>query len=200
MNELEIQEQRRALIAQASAITSNPDSTRAQRQHASSLLAEAASLRTDAQLFAKMNSLAESVGLPTREFDETRAAEKYDREFRAYVRGGGSTTRGAALDSTSSGAPFIPALWAQQFNQKLVSYSGVLEAGATVITTTAGGSWLMPSIDDTNSNNTGVRLEDSVAMSNFFPVVSLNTVPSFKYVSNGILVSNSLVSDIGFPI
>jgi hypothetical protein len=104
MNEFEIQEKRRNLIAQASAITSNPDSTRAQRAHATTLLAEAASLRTDAEMIAKMNSLAEEAGIPIVERDATRIAEKQEREFRGFLRYGGSVEKRALDTTTGCGA------------------------------------------------------------------------------------------------
>ena len=129
---------RRRILAQAEALTSNPNPTRADLKRADVLLAQAAEMRTDAEREDKMNELLEEVGLPRRAaykepsqrartaelqsflvhggMTRSRLAESRVQEARLYTKGGELTAareaeiRGTAMNSTtgSSGAFFIP--------------------------------------------------------------------------------------------
>jgi hypothetical protein len=77
---------RRRTLAQAEALTNNPNATRADLKRADVLIAQAAEMRTDAEREGKMNSLLEEVGLPRRAaYKELSQRAKEENEIRNFI-------------------------------------------------------------------------------------------------------------------
>jgi HK97 family phage major capsid protein len=153
-------------------------------------------------------TLAES-----RSADELRAAgtagenatpeQRHYNEFRGYLRGGSTPQIPKELRSafdTSTGGVFIPTLWEGGFQSKLVSFSGLREAGCTILSTRTGANMLYPYSDD--SANSGIRQAEGVAVNlDVIPSITLNTLGSFIYNSQGVTISKELSQgDIGFDL
>jgi HK97 family phage major capsid protein len=121
---------RKRILAQAEALTSNPLATRADLKRADVLLAQAAEMRTNQEIIDHTNDLAEEIGLPRRAaykepsqrakdnfelqnflvhggMTRSRYAESRVQEARLYTKGGELTAareaeiRGTAMNSTT---------------------------------------------------------------------------------------------------
>jgi HK97 family phage major capsid protein len=83
---------RKRILAQAEAITSNPNATRADLKRADVLLAQAAEMRTDAEREERMNELLDEVGLPRRAAYKPPSQRAQDNsEIQEFISYGGMT-------------------------------------------------------------------------------------------------------------
>jgi len=138
-----------------------------------------------------------------RELEMPRTAEQRQRElpeaekaFRNFLRDGDKTApayRTYVAENTTAAGVFIPAMWAAEYGSRLQSFSGIREAGATIVTTETAQPYTRPFIDD--AGHTGERLNESDPSTLLNPIASKSTLGGFRYGSKGVIVSNELVSD-----
>jgi hypothetical protein len=83
---------RKRLLAQAEAITSNPNAGKADLKRADVLIAQAAEMRTSQEFIDRLNDLNEEVGLPLiPAFKEPSQRQKDNAELQAFLVHGGMT-------------------------------------------------------------------------------------------------------------
>jgi len=134
----------------------------------------------------------------------TRAAERgnvdaVDEAFRAYLRKGEKRTA-LNVATGSQGGYLVPAAWQANYQQRLVSSSGILKAGATIVNSdnAYGRPWLHFFSDDT-SNEAVVLAENAQFASTPTPVASVTT-PTVQKFSTAALASAETASDIAFDL
>src|SRR5579871_6051293 len=93
---------RKRILAQAEALTSNPNATRADLKRADVLMAQAAEMRTAQEIIDHANDLAEEVGLPRRAaYKEPSQHAKEEAEIRHFLLTGESAPERRGLVITS---------------------------------------------------------------------------------------------------
>jgi len=169
------------LLAQLEKLQSGP-MTRADQVRSSILLARLANLRTDEQA-------------------ENRAAQR-ETSFRQYLRTGNTEFRdntdamnGSVL---SEGLGFVAAQFNADYQERLRSFSGLREAGATVQETATGGQ-LTKNISD-DFATVGARIAENTTIPEAIPAAGVNRPTLYQFTSKGVVVSNALVQDSGFDI
>jgi HK97 family phage major capsid protein len=133
--------------------------------------------------------------------DEQRTA-RAEKAFESLLRTGAESEYRtySPMSDAVQGAFLVPQQWAGAYSERLKAFNGIREAGAQIVGTSRGGAWLYPSVDDTSAANDGTRLNESDAMPLVNPTFSSNTLNAFRYVSNGVQVSNELLADSGIPV
>jgi HK97 family phage major capsid protein len=168
-----------AILAQLEALQSGP-MTRADQTRSSILLARLANLRTD-------------------EAAETRASKR-EEAFRAYLRTGEYRDNTDAMSGAVSteGGYYVAAQFNANYQEKLRSFSGLREGGATVQETAKGGQLTKPISDDVAT--LGVRIAENIQITNAIPAAGANRPTLFQFTSKGIILSMELAMDSGFDI
>lgn len=194
---MDIVNERRELQRKIDALLAKPSLTPSERKQCDLLMSQAAGLRSTDERRARMNALAQEIGLPVtaeeRDAKAEKAFEKFIRtsdesEYRTY----------SPMSDGVQGAYLVPTQWAAAYSERLQAFSGIREAGAQVIKTALGGSWLYPSVNDTA--NSGSLLAEGVTMPLANPTFASNTLNNFRYVSGGVQISNELLSDSGINV
>jgi HK97 family phage major capsid protein len=127
--------------------------------------------------------------------------EAADQEFRHYTRS--IETRSYTALNTGVGAQggyLIPDAWRKEYQSRLVSASGFLKAGVTILDSenAYGRPWLHFFSDD-SANQAEILPENTALTSTPNPVASVKTPPVVTFAS-GSLVSGELTSDIAFDL
>ena len=78
----QIQEQREALLREASVISANPNATKQELKRVDALLAQAGALKTRSQMLARVNSVAREAGLPEVQISEPTEESASAEELR----------------------------------------------------------------------------------------------------------------------
>jgi HK97 family phage major capsid protein len=187
-------EQRASLISQAQALLNKPYFTKESKAKFDSLMAMADALGLDGDNFRRARAGA---------LVSEHVVEPAEAEFRKFVRTGGELRTYNALNvvTGSQGGLFVPNAWKAQYQAKLVSSSGLLRAGATVVDDVAGRPYLSFYSDD-SANEAEIlaentQLNDAASPAN--PVISSTTSGTVKYATST-LVSTELLQDSAFDI
>lgn len=136
-----------------------------------------------------------------------RAAERSnvdvaDAEFHQFLRTGAEKRTYTALNvaTGSQGGYLVPNAWLKEYQSRLVSASGWLKAGVTVIDTENqyGRTWLHFFSDDT-ANEAEILAENTPLSSTPVPAAAVKT-PSVVKFSTGGLVSGEILADAAFDL
>jgi HK97 family phage major capsid protein len=132
----------------------------------------------------------------TEQSAETRAFTQWMRtgDKSAELR----TANVMEIGEGSQGGFLVPQDWANTYQAALRSYSGLREAGATVVTKTTGQPFKLPFSNDTATM--AQRLSESVPATDAIPTASVNSPTTFMYSGAGVRVSIPLFQDSSFDI
>ena len=160
--------------------------------------------------FANLD-LDETVEAVVREVEDTEPVEDrsaaHERAFRSYLRGTMSDRdrqvlvehRDLATSPGSAGGYTVPEGFWAQVAVTMKSFTGVKQAGATVITTDSGNPLPWPTVDDTS--NSGEQLaEGSAATVDTVLTFGVKTLNAYTYSSRIVKVSRQLLSDTGVDL
>jgi HK97 family phage major capsid protein len=187
--------ERKTLQLQIDGLLTKTSMTAAERKQADLLMSKVANLRSQEERKARLASAMADVGIP---MNEERSA-KIERAFDFYVRSGDvSELRTYSPESTTSAGVLIAQQWAGAYAEKLKSFMGLREAGATVVTTPTGAPWKQPFSNDTANDGERLNENDAVTLAN--PTASANVFGAFRYGSKGIQFSTELADDLGFDL
>ena len=150
---------------------------------------------TDEEMRARVTAAAKEIGLPASGQERTAAFETYIRKGKGALSG--EEQRALTTDTASAGY-LVAAQWADGYLSALKSYSGIREAGATVKSSNSAAPFLWPVSDD--GGNTGTRNAEGTQPTLTNPVASLIRLAGYGYNSQGIIISNALVEDLGFDL
>ena len=196
---LTIAEERRSLQTQIDTLLSKPNKTASERKQADLLMAKAAELRAQEEIQERAAALVRETGADfvANEGDrsEYRAA-KHTAAFRRYLHGDDAEIRTYSPLGTS-GVP-LPEGFLAAYREALKSFSGIREAGATIITTANGDNLKNPFSDDTG--NVGERLNESDAASLANPTLNKTEFVAYNYGSKGVQYSVQLLQDAGIDV
>jgi len=192
-----LQKQRQSLQAQIDGLL-KPSSTPTERKQADVLLSKLADIRGQEERQARLDAAMRETRHEREENQnqnqpEHRAA-KIEGAFKAYVRTGDSTELRTYAPLSTAGVP-VPQGFAAAYFERLKSFSGIREAGATTINTTNGDPLKNPFSDDTA--NTGERLQESDPVSLANPTLSNTVLGAFRYAGKGLQYSAQLQQDSG---
>lgn len=194
LDKLDIKRELDALLAKPHLDASN-------RKRADLLLTKMANMRSQEELLTRFDrTIGKEFSFDPRTEDEKRArAQRTEQAFESYLRSGSLTEyRTYAPESTATAGALIPQEWAAAYQSKLTSFSGIREAGANIVSTPFGGPFKYPFSND--SGNTGERLDENTQVDLTNPTLSLNSLPTFRYVSKGIQYSNEIAADSTYDI
>jgi HK97 family phage major capsid protein len=120
-----------------------------------------------------------------------------DADFRHYLRTGERRTA-MNVATGSQGGFLVPSAWAKAYQARLVSSSGILKAGATVVNSenAYGRPWLHFFSDDV-ANQAELLAENAAFASTPLMVASVKT-PVVSKFSSASLVSSELMQDAAF--
>lgn len=206
---------RRRILAQAEALTNNPNATRADLKRADVLLAQAAEMRTSQEIIEHANDLAEEIGLPRRAaYKPPSQRAQEDAEIRNFLvsktvppgRGGPLEQRGAAMNigTGSSGGFFVPNdfYMAEQVAMAMAAYDPVWDdKSVTRIVRKNATPLPVPSFDMT-AVSSSIIAENALVSPSTLPTF-LNTnlsAPSYNFRSNWIPVSLELLQDSAYDV
>jgi len=123
-------------------------------------------------------------------------------EFRAFLSGVEEKRTYTALNvaTGSQGGYLVPNAWRKEYQSRLVSSSGILKAGVTVIDSESqyGRPWLHFFSDDT-ANEAEILADNTPLTSTPVPAASVKT-PSVVKFSTGGLVSGEILQDAAFDL
>lgn len=130
--------------------------------------------------------------------DELRArlnVDAADAEFRQFTRDRSleKRTYAALSEGAAPGSLNIPSQWRREYNSKLVSASGWLQAGITVKDTRTGRNYI--SFFDDDSANVAVITTDNSPLPQANPTFQSPTATVFNFASSTTL-SNTLNQDV----
>ncbi len=145
--------------------------------------------------------------------DEDAEAQKYERAFGRYMRGGlekltlderslllantGDEIRAQATTSGSVGGFLIPPGYRTVMTESLKAYGGLINH-ANVITTSTGNPLQWPSNDDTA--NTGAILAENAQITSLDVALGTKSLGAYMYTSRLVLVSLQLLQDSAFDL
>lgn len=195
--EMEISIERRELQRQIDALLAKVSLTPSERKQCDLLMSKAAALRGDDERRARVSALAKEVGLPV---TAEERAEKVEKAFENFIRTGDEAEfrTYSPMSDGLQGLYIVPSQWAGAYSERLKAFNGVREAGAKIVATSKSGAWKYPSVDDTA--NDGTRLDESELMPLANPNFGSNTLNAFRYVAQGVQLSNELLQDSGIDV
>jgi HK97 family phage major capsid protein len=189
MNHLE---QRASLISEAQALLNKPYFTKESKSKFDSLMAMADAIGLTGDNFRR----AQAAGLVAENVDEPAEAE-----FRKFVRTGSAITskelRTYSPLSEGNASALIPTKWKQQYQARLVSASGLLRAGATIVSDVEGKPYKSFYSDD-QANEASIIAENT-QITNANPVMSV-TSPTVVKFSTATQVTNELLQDAAYDL
>jgi HK97 family phage major capsid protein len=198
--EMNLAEQRTALQTQIDALLSKPNKTASERKQADLLMAKAAELRAQEEIQERtavlMRETRAEAGQTNEDDRPEYRAAKHTSAFSRYLLGDDAEIRTYSPLSTS-GLP-LPEGFLAAYREALKSFSGIREAGATVITTSNGDPLKNPFSDDTA--NTGERLNENDAASLANPTLNKTEFVAYNYGSKGVQYSIQLLQDAGIDV
>jgi HK97 family phage major capsid protein len=208
MNDHTIIADRKALLSQAEAIASNPQATKADLKRADVLIAQAAELRTDAEILSRLNATAEEVGLPTKVFRTPAQHEKDDAELRRFIATGQMTKerRGTAMNigTGSQGGFLVPQdfYFAESMSMAMSQYDAVFDdKSVTRITRDTARPMQVPGIDFLAVTASIVNESALVSPSTLPTVLQTNlSAPSYSFRSLWVPVSMELLQDSAYDV
>lgn len=192
-----LEKERREIQLQIDELLARPKLTASEEKKCDLLLSRAKDLREQEARHARAAALHEETrkDAPEIETPELRAA-KHMGEFNRYIRGNDSNIRSYSPMSTS-GVP-LPEGFLAAYREALKSFSGIREAGATIISTTTGDPLKNPFSDDTA--NVGERLNENDAASLANPTLNKTEFVAYNYGSKGVQYSIQLLQDAGIGV
>ena len=150
-------EQRQSLQAQIDGLL-KPGSTPTERKQADVLLSKLADIRAQEERQARLDAAMRETRHEREENQPEHRAAKIEAAFNFYVRTGDSSELRTYAALKTADVP-VPQGFAAAYGQRLKSFSGIREAGATIISTTNGDPLKNPFGDDTA--NVGERLNEN---------------------------------------
>jgi HK97 family phage major capsid protein len=132
--------------------------------------------------------------------EERNAADEAAVNFRNYMRSPERRTYSGLVAGTgSAGGFFVPTEWKRQYQAQLVSSSGILKAGATIVEGPAIGAKPYLNFFSSDSGNVASVLAENAQLTKTNPVASVST-PHVVKLATGLNISNELVGDISFDL
>jgi HK97 family phage major capsid protein len=132
--------------------------------------------------------------------EERNAADEAAVNFRHYVRTAERRTYSGLVAGTGSAGGFlIPVEWKRQYQAQLVSSSGILKAGATIVEGPAIGAKPYLNFFSNDSGNVATVSAENAQLTKTNPVASVTT-PHVSKFGTGLNISNELVADLGFDL
>jgi HK97 family phage major capsid protein len=135
--------------------------------------------------------------------------EEYNAEFRNWIVGGleavkpenrsmFTEVRAQSVASNGGGGYTVPTGFRATLMEAMKAFGGVRTSGATIITTDAGNSLPIPTVDETSQ--TGELVAENTAVTAQDATFSSVTLGAYKFSSKSILVSFELLSDSAIDV
>ena len=191
--------QRKEVLARAEALLKQTPFSKQNEAMVNSLLRLADALpNEEAEVRGNGNDAAAELRARAAERSKVDVAEE---EFRHYLRTIEKRSYTAMNVATGSqGGYLVPNAWRKEYQSRLVSSSGILKAGVTVIDTENqyGRTWLHFFSDDT-ANEAEILAENAALSSTPVPAAAVKTPPVVKFSTGG-LVSGEILADAAFDL
>lgn len=110
----------------------------------------------------------------------------------------GQETRDLSSITGAAGGYMVPTEYVSSIEQAMKAFSGVLEAGPTILSTTTGADLQYPTVNDTT--NKGEQVEESQISGSADPAFALVTFKAYLYSSKWVLVPIQLLQDAAFSV
>ncbi len=198
---------RKRILAQAEALTNNPNATRADLKRADVLMAQAAEMRTSQEIIDHANDLAEEIGLPRRTYKEPAQRAKEDVQLRNLLLTKRlPEQRGTAMNITtnSSGGFLVPQEFylSNELSISMAQYDALFDdSRVTTIYRDNGRPLEVPGIDFL-AVTAAIQAESSTVSPSTLPTFLQTSLsaPSYFFRSLWINVSNELLMDSGYDV